>query len=149
MKTGQRGGESDLHESFERREEIDQVSNRKFGFVFAIAFAAISAYQCWRSNPGWVYWGGLSAVFGVAAWLFAGVLAPLNRLWMRLALLLSKAVTPLIMAIIFLGTVVPTGFLMRVFGKDPLRLKWEKGQASYWIERVPPGPPADSLKNQF
>jgi hypothetical protein len=38
---------------------------------------------------------------------------------------------------------------MRLFGKDPLRLRFDPAAGSYWIKRDPPGPTADSLNNQF
>jgi len=39
--------------------------------------------------------------------------------------------------------------LVRLTGKDPLRLKLDSGADSYWISRKPPGPPPDSMTNQF
>ena len=44
---------------------------------------------------------------------------------------------------------VPIGLLLRLFGKDPLRLRLDPAAQSYWIEREPPGPAADSMTNQF
>jgi hypothetical protein len=38
---------------------------------------------------------------------------------------------------------------MRLFGKDPLRLKRDPAAATYWIERTPPGPKPESLGDQF
>jgi hypothetical protein len=39
--------------------------------------------------------------------------------------------------------------LMRLCGKDSLRLRREPDAASYWIEREPPGPPPETMRNQF
>jgi hypothetical protein len=64
-------------------------------------------------------------------------------------MLLHRITTPVILALLFWITVVPTGLLMRAFGKDPLRLKFDRDARSYWIERTPPGPAPDSLRNQF
>jgi hypothetical protein len=44
---------------------------------------------------------------------------------------------------------VPAGFISRLLGKDPLRLKLEPNAESYWILRDPPGPAPDSMRNQF
>ncbi len=38
---------------------------------------------------------------------------------------------------------------MRAVGKDFLRLRLDRGAKSYWIERTPPGPPPQSMRNQF
>jgi hypothetical protein len=53
------------------------------------------------------------------------------------------------MGVVFYTTVVPIGLLMRRFGKDPLRLKFDREARSYWIERDPPGPAGAQMKNQF
>ena len=39
--------------------------------------------------------------------------------------------------------------VMRLFGKDFLRLRLDRGAKSYWIVRTPPGPPPQSMRNQF
>ena len=88
-------------------------------------------------GPGLVRW----------RWCFSFLLAcvpatlkPLNRMWFKFGLLLHKVVNPIVMALVFFGTVLPTGLIMRALGKDPLRLKWQPDANSYWIERRPPGP---------
>ena len=50
---------------------------------------------------------------------------------------------------LFYGCIAPVGFLMRLSGKDPLRLKYEPDAESYWIMRTPPGPAPQSFKDQF
>jgi hypothetical protein len=77
------------------------------------------------------------------------VLNPLNRVWLKFGLLLHKVVNPAIMALLFYGTVLPTGLIMRAMGKDLLRLKREPDAASYWIVRAPPGPAPETMKDQF
>jgi len=39
--------------------------------------------------------------------------------------------------------------LLRVLGKDLLRLKRDPKAGSYWIEREPPGPAPGSMSKQF
>ncbi len=75
--------------------------------------------------------------------------APLNRLWARFGRLLHRLVTPLLMLIVFAATVVPIGLAMRALGKGPLRRRPDPAAQSYWIERRPPGPPPETMKNQF
>lgn len=76
-------------------------------------------------------------------------LGPLNKLWLKLGLMLHKVVNPVIMAVIFYATVLPTGLIMRMLGKDLLRLKLKPGADSYWIPRQPRGPVPESMKDQF
>ena len=93
-----------------------------------------------------VFW---SLVFLVAALAIPSVLAPLNRLWLTIGLLLHRLVSPVVLGIIFFGVVTPTGLVMRALGKDPLRLKLEPRATTYWIDRQPRGPSPDSLRDQF
>ena len=67
----------------------------------------------------------------------------------HIGLVLHKIVSPIALGILFFLVVTPTGLLMRLLGKDPLRLRFDRSADSYWIARTPPGPDADSLKNQF
>ena len=76
------------------------------------------------------------------------MLHPLNRLWMRFGLLLHKVINPIVMGLLFYGTILPTGLVMRLRGKDLLRLKREPGAESYWIARTP-GPAPETMRDQF
>jgi hypothetical protein len=89
-------------------------------------------------TAAWPYWLGAAAGFAIVTLFAPAVLAPLNRLWMRLAIALSKVTTPVVMAVLFFGTVLPTGLVMRLLGKDPLRLKWDPKSVFLLIERSPP-----------
>jgi hypothetical protein len=53
------------------------------------------------------------------------------------------------MGLVFYLTVFPTGAIMRLLGKDPLRLKRDPAAKSYWIERTPPGPAPETMSQQF
>ncbi|MFN0042000.1 MAG: SxtJ family membrane protein [Alphaproteobacteria bacterium] len=139
----------DFHEDFARHEDVRGSSNRGFGMVFTIVFAVIGLVPL--LGGGGVRWWSVAlagAILG-AAFFAPRLLAPFNFLWMRFGLLLHRAINPLIMALLFFSTVTPIGLLMRALGKDPLRLKWDRAAASYWIARTPPGPAPDTMKNQF
>jgi hypothetical protein len=91
----------------------------------------------------------VAALFLAAALLRPAKLHPLNLIWLKFGLLLHRVVNPVIMALLFYGTVLPTGLVMRMLGKDLLRLKREPGADSYWIVRQPPGPAPETMKDQF
>src|SRR5689334_15620145 len=90
--------------------------------------------------------GGLLIVAAVATPTF---LAPLNRIWKRIGVLLSRIVSPIALGVLFFGVLVPTGLLMRLFGRDPMRLRFDRNASTYWIDRKPTGPAPDSMKRQF
>lgn len=137
------------HENFTRDEHLPGGSDRSFGLVFAGFFAVVAAWSWWRSGVWWPYALGLAVLFGAVALLAPRVLGPLNRLWMRFGLLMSKVMNPIILGIMFYGVMLPIGLLLRWKGKDLLRLKLDPAASSYWIEREPPGPPPDTMRNQY
>jgi hypothetical protein len=137
------------HEDLSRQQQVEGSSDRSFGLVFAAVFLAIGCWPLWyRGIPRW--WAlGVAVVFAVVAIWKPALLARPNRLWIKFGVLLGKIVSPIALGILFYGVVAPIGILMRLTGKDPLRLKLDSGAGSYWISRKPPGPPPDSMTNQF
>jgi hypothetical protein len=137
------------HENLHREQNIEGSSDRAFGIVFAVVFALIAAWPLLHGAELRLWSLAVAVAFALVAWLRPTLLARANRWWMKFGLLLGKVVSPIALGILFFGVLVPIGFLMRATGKDPLRLKREAAAESYWILRAPPGPPPDSMKNQF
>ncbi len=138
-----------MHESLKDKEEVQVGSEKSFGIVFAVVFAVIALWPLTDGLPVRVWAVALAFVFLSAAFFAQPVLRPLNLIWFKFGLLLYKVVNPVVMALLFYTTVVPTGLLMRVFGKDPLNRAFDANARTYWIEREPPGPEPESMKNQF
>lgn len=129
--------------------KIKTSSDRSFGLVFAGVFAVIAVWPL-VAGGGWRPWAaGLALAFLAAALAAPKMLAPANRVWSRLGLALGHIVAPVVMGIVFALVVVPTGLLMRMLGKDMLRLKWQPGAETYWIARTPPAPAPGSMSRQF
>lgn len=103
----------------------------------------------WFGGTWWPWLGVISAVFGLLGLVWPSVLAPLNKLWFKFGLLLHKIMTPLIMGLMFYGLITPVGLLMRMTGKDPMRLKSKPETTSYWIDREPVAADGNHMKNQF
>jgi hypothetical protein len=137
------------HEDLSREEQIEGSSDRVFGLVFAGVFLVIAVWPLVHGVPPRWWALVVSAVFGGIALLKPVLLARLNRLWMKLGILLGKVVSPIALGILFYGVITPIGVVIRLTGKDPLRLKRDPAADSYWIARAPPGPPPDSMTNQF
>lgn len=146
------------HEDFSRSEEIEGSSDRGFGLTVGGILLAIALVRLglgwWRSGdvaPGWFEWtlGGVGLALVLFGLIAPSLLAPLNKAWTKLGLLLFKIVNPIILGLIFALTIIPIGLLLRLVGKDPLRLKFEPNAKSYWIERAPPGPEPASMPQQF
>lgn len=146
------------HEDFSRDEDIEGSTDRGFGLTVGGILLALTlvrlGLQWWGSGAvvlGWVEYllGGVGIALLLFGLIAPSVLAPLNRGWTKLGLLLFKVVNPIVLGLIFLLTIVPIGLLLRAFGKDPLRLRFEPDAESYWIAREPPGPAPESMGQQF
>jgi hypothetical protein len=141
--------EQSTHEAFSRDEKVVAGSDRSFGLVMAAALGIVTALNVWHAGRIWPWSGTLAALFVAASLLQPSVLHPLNLIWMKLGLLLHRIVNPIVMGLLFFGTVLPTGIVMRLMGRDLLRLKREPDAASYWIVRTPPGPAGETMRDQF
>jgi len=140
---------SAVHEPALRSDDVAPGSSRSFGLVFAGACGVIGAIGFWRGSEHAPYWLAGALAFASCAVVAPRLLDPLNRLWFRFGLLLNAVVSPLVMALIFGLTITPIGWLMRLTGKRPLSLTFDRAAPSYWIHRDPPGPAPDSLPRQF
>lgn len=137
------------HEDFSRTHEVKGSSNRAFGWVFVAVFAIIGAWPLVHGGAA-RWWSLIAAAAALLVTLLAPALLALpNRLWMRFGVLLNRVISPVALAFLFYAVVTPMGLVMRAFGKDILRLRRSGADASYWIERDPPGPKPDSMNHQF
>jgi hypothetical protein len=138
-----------LHENLAREEAVAGPSNRNFGVTFAAVFGLLAALKLYQGSPWLFVWGGASLAVLAIALLRADILAPLNRAWLKLGLLLYKVVNPIVMMILFYVTILPIGLIMRLLGKDLLRLKRDAAAKSYWLPRSDDRPMSDSMRQQF
>lgn len=138
-----------LHEDLARHGEVGGSSDRAFGVVFAVVFAIIALFPLLGSGQLRLWAVAVAAAFVVVALVQPSLLAPLNRLWQKLGLLLHRIVSPVVLGLLFYGVVLPTGLLMRLFGKRSIPTTFERERETYWIPRDPPGPRPEGMKNQF
>ena len=128
--------------------EIQLPSNRKFGFFFTFVFTALAAYFYYSTNVSWAYaFIAAALVFLIVTLVKSDALLLLNKLWMRFGLLLGMIVNPIILGVIFFGLFTPIATLMRLSGRDELRLKFTQ-KKSHWITRSEPIK-SESFENQF
>ena len=115
----------------------------------AAVFLSLRLLRWLRGRP--VRWWSLlvGAAFLLSGLLYPRILGPLNRLWLKLGLVLHAIVSPVVMGLLFYSTVTPIGILFRWLGKDPLRLRIDPSIDTYWIERHPPGPAPHTMPRQF
>jgi hypothetical protein len=138
-----------FHEDFRRYEAHNEFSDRSFGLALTLWLMAIALWPLFGRRP--IRWWALlaSAVFALTAIAHPSLLHPANRLVNRFAFLINQIMNPVVMGLLFYLIVTPTAIVMRVFGKDSLRLRFDMQAPSYWIRREPPGPSPESMSRQF
>lgn len=137
------------HEDVSREQHAEGSSDRIFGLVFAGFFLLVACWPLLDGEGVRVWAAGIAAVLALIAALKPALLAAPNRQWTRFGVLLGRIVSPIALGILFYAVFTPIGIVLRIAGKDPLRLKRDHEAKSYWLTRTPPGPPPDSMTNQF
>jgi len=126
--------------------QTEQSSEKSFGVVFSIVFLIVALYPLINSESLRIWALVVSIIFFLLAFLAPKILVLPNKLWFKFGLLIGSIVAPIVMAFVYFVTVLPTGLIMRLLGKDLLKQKLDKNAKSYWIERKEP---MGSMKNQF
>ena len=120
-------------------------SNRSFGILFSIVFAAIAFWPLLNLGEIRVWSVIVSSIFLLLGLINSKLLYPLNFVWVKFGELIGKVVAPLVMALIFFIILTPIGLFLRLIGKDLLNIKLNNNK-TYWIKRdKKPG----SMKRQF
>ena len=123
-----------------------QSSEKSFGVVFSIVFLIVSSYPLINSESLRIWALVVSIIFFLLAFLTPKILVLPNKLWFKFGLLIGSIVAPIVMAFVYFVTVLPTGLIMRLLGKDLLKQKLDKNAKSYWVKR---SEPMGSMRNQF
>jgi carbamoyltransferase len=121
-----------------KAEDIREL--RKFGFVMAGSFTVISAILFIKGSGLLPFSACLSAVFLISASLFPGILRPIERFWMKLASIMGSIMSRILLTLVYFLAVVPTGFLLRIFGMKPLKLDFDTSKKTYWVDIDTAGP---------
>jgi len=130
--------------------ELDATGLRKFGLttgaIVAVLFGGLIPWLFGLAYPKWPW--VLAGVLGIWALAAPATLVPVYRGWMRFGLVIGAATSRVVLGILFYLVILPTGLLMRLTGKDPMRRRFDPDAASY---RQPPSRALQSkhMENPF
>jgi len=113
---------------------------RKYGFIMFTAFAVISALLFLRHRPAWTFTAVPSVLFLGFAVFMPRMLAPVEKLWMKLAAVLGFIMTNVLLILVFFFAITPTGLLLRLLGKGQIKKGFSKDIDSYWLDVDKTGP---------
>ena len=126
--------------------EIKRSNEKIFCLVFAIFFAIICFYPILQEENIQLWALFISIILFLLSFFFPKILIIPNRLWFRLGILLGAIIAPIVMALLYLFIITPTGIIMRLLGRDLLNQKINRSKKSYWIKRKEL---VSSMKNQY
>lgn len=113
---------------------------RKSTLLTLAPLAILSSLLCWRhvvSVPTWRILLAVLTGIALAACLQPRWFRGYYRVSMRVGFWLSQVVAQVVLALIFMLLITPLGLILRVCGKDLLRLKRTKQTATYWTAAKP------------
>ena len=113
---------------------MKKSSEKSFGLIFSSIFFLIGLWPILSLGSIRVWSIILAIVFLTLSFFKPKLLRPLNLTWIKLGEILGKIIAPIVMALVFFIILTPMSFLVRVLGKDLLRLKFSKNN-TYWIKR--------------
>jgi hypothetical protein len=123
--------------------EFDRRPSRKqllwFGALTAPFFGVVGLLlQAKAGLPGVarVIWG-TTALVTLVFFLLPPVRRPLYLFWMSAIAPIGWLWSHVILGVVYYLIVTPIGLGLRLFGRDPLARRLDRGASSYWIERRP------------
>ena len=123
-----------------------QSSNKSFGLLFFVVFLILALWPLKNGSNINLYFIITSTIFLILGLINSKLLSPLNKSWIKLGEILGMIIAPIVMALVYFVILTPVSFIVRLFGKDLLGLKFLKEKETYWIKRKKN---IGSMKKQF
>ena len=128
----------------ETRKQIKDF--RQFGSTLGAILMIIAAVHFFKGKAVWSYWfAGIGLCSLCQALLAPQTLKPVYFVFLKVTHAIGWFNTRAILIILYFIVVTPIAVLMRMFGKNLLDRKMDKGLSSYWVERKT----KTTLKEQF
>jgi Saxitoxin biosynthesis operon protein SxtJ len=122
---------------------------RKFGVIVGAGFIFLGVLLLLRHRSSYVAFCGAGALLTAFGVIWPRALKYVYIAWMALAFTLGFVMSNVILTLFFFLFVTPIGLLARLFQKDFLARKWDKGAASYWIQHGSEVKTANTYERQF
>ena len=127
---------------------LTAAAGRRFGLTVGGAFLVIAALVWWRNHPNTsIGFGVLGSVLVLAGLAIPTHLGPVERAWMKLAHLISKVTTPIVMGVMYLVVITPIAYARRSLGGNPLA--HAEADRSFWKARPAGSRRSASMRRQF
>ena len=120
-------------------------SNKSFGILFFIVFTLYGIWPMLSSGDLRIWSLAIGVIFLILGLLNSKLLGPLNLAWVKFGEILGRIIAPIVMAFVYFCVITPTAIIIRLLGKDLLKVKFNT-KSTYWISR---DKNIGSMKKQF
>ena len=127
----------------------DSREIRRFGLVALIFFGCLCVLGLWLEKPLPACLFGALSVLGLGFILIPYRLRPIYAAWLKIAHILGRIVTTLILTLAYYLVIVPTALIKRLFGGTPLPVKPDKKASSYWVDRTEAAQPKERFLKRY
>ena len=110
-------------------------NNKGFGLLFFAVFLIIGLWPLINGESPRIVFFIIGLIFLILGLVNSKILTPLNKAWVKFGELLGKIIAPIVMAGVYFIVLTPISIIVRLFGKDLLKVKFSDKSKSYWIKR--------------
>lgn len=116
-----------------KKDKIAQL--KEFGFALAVVLAVIALFPLVRKGHI-CYWALCSSLIILALRLIIPAwLSPLYSLFLKIAHIIGKINSAILLSIIYYLLITPIGLIMRLLKQVNFKKGFDKNAPSYWIDR--------------
>ena len=123
--------------------ELNKAPSRRellvFGALFALFFGLIGGFISWKFEAptvAYVVWS-IAAAITIVFYALPPIRKPIYLAWIHLAFPIGWVISHVAMALIYYLVFTPIGLIMRLFGRDPMERRFDRGAETYWTPHQP------------
>ena len=122
---------------------------REFGLTIGAILVILGDLAMWREKPSHLALLSIGSLFAVLGLGAPRILKWPQKVWMAFAVLIGFVMSRVILTALFYAVITPIGLIAKLFGKDMLDERIEKGRSSYWIDKSAQKKSKESYENQY
>lgn len=115
--------------------QVDEKELRTFAITLFMALTILGGLLFWRRGNVALIPLVIGLILLGTGLFRPGLLRPVHKAWMTLALALGFITSHLVLAIIYYLVFTPLGLFMRPLREDPLERKYDQEAATYWKKK--------------
>ncbi len=109
-----------------------------FGVILFVVFSAVGGVIGWRldSPPFAQTAAGIGLALAAIYYAVRPLRLPMLLSWTAATAPIGRFVSIVLLAVTYYGVLTPIGLVMRLFGRDRLKRRFEPEADSYWTARI-------------